>query len=188
MSTPIWQHPEILTAAAGPQGPQVRAVFEKAAGIGLNESLSLRKATDLHHKFVIDNAPEQADYGELGVAAMTLAIDAAAAAGRQDALDELLGSWRSLCQAIATNLFLQMYRKTRPGATPPSGAALERAASATASSFELPVAQTVVALAARDLIDDDGFPQNAYDFLTTPWNWALGAAHPDDDTGQTVRG
>ncbi|GEO94711.1 hypothetical protein KTU01_08340 [Kocuria turfanensis] len=178
----------MLTAAAGPQGTQVRAVFEKASAIGLHESLALRKATDLHQKFVTDNAPEQVDYGELGLAAMTLAVNAAAAAGRQDALDQLLGSWRSLSQAIATDLFLQMYRRSRPDSPPPSGAALERAASAAASSFELPVGHALVALAARDLIDDDGFPQDAYDFLTTPWSWAVGAAHPDDDTGQTVEG
>ena len=62
-----------------------------------------------------------------------LAVSAAAAAGRQDALDQILGSWRNLSQAIATDLFLQMHRHTRPDATPPSGDALGRAAAATAT-------------------------------------------------------
>ena len=64
----------------------------------------------------------------------------------------------------------------------------DAAAEATATSFQMPVAHALIALAARDLIDADGFPQDAYDFLTTPWNWAFGPAHPDDDTGQTVEG
>lgn len=186
MSTPVWQNPELLAAVAGPQGPRIRAVFEKAADIGLNESLTLRKASELHQKFVIDNAPVEVDYDTLGLAAANLAINAATAAGRQDALDQILGSWRNLSQAIATDLFLQMYRHSRPDATPPSGDALERAAAATATNFEMPVGHAVIALAARDLIDADSFPQDAYDFLTTPWSWAIGAAHPDDDTGQAV--
>lgn len=188
MSAPTWQNPELLTAATGPQSPQVQAVFERAADIGLDESQALRKASELHEKFVTDNAPAEVDYDALGLAAVRLAVSAAAAAGRQDALDQILGSWRNLAQAIATDLFLQMHRHTRPDATPPSGDDLEHAAAATATSFEIPVAHALIALAARDLIDADGFPQEAYDFLTTPWNWAFGAAHPDDDTGQTVTG
>jgi hypothetical protein len=187
MSTPTWQNPEILAAAAGAQGPQVHAVFEKAADIGLEQSQALRKAAELHQKFVTDNTPVEVDYDALGQAAVKLAVGAAAAAGRQDALDLILGSWRSLSQAIATDLFLLMHRHTRPDSAPPSGDALERAAEATATSFQMPVAHALIALAARDLIDADGFPQDAYDFLTTPWNWAFGAAHPDDDTGQTVK-
>ncbi|WP_424348386.1 hypothetical protein [Kocuria sp. CH-021] len=188
MSTPTWQNSEILAAAAGPQGPQVQAVFEKAADIGLDESQALRKASELHQKFVTDNAPAEVDYDALGQAAVKLAVSAAVAAGRQAPLDLILGSWRSLSQAIATDLFLQMHRHTRPDSTPPSGDALEHAAAATATSFQMPVAHALIALAARDLIDTDGFPQDAYDFLTTPWNWAFGAAHPDDDTGETVQG
>lgn len=188
MSTPTWQTPEILAAAAGPQGPQIQAVFAKAVDIGLDESQALRKASELHQKFVTDNTPAEVDYDALGLAAVKLAVSAAAAAGRQDALDQILGSWRNLSQAIATDLFLQMHRHTRPDATPPSGDALERAAAATATSFEIPVGHALIGLAARDLIDPDGFPQDAYDFLTTPWNWAFGAAHPDDDTGETVQG
>ncbi len=184
MSTPTWQNPEVLAAAAGAQGPQVHAVFEKAADIGLEQSQALRKAAELHQNFVTDNTPVEVDYDALGQAAVKLAVSAAAAAGRQDALDLILGSWRSLSQAIATDLFLLMHRHTRPDSAPPSGATLERAAAATATSFQMPVAH---ALIARDLIDADGFPQDAYDFLTTPWNWAFGAAHPDDDTGQTVK-
>lgn len=188
MSTPTWQNPEILTAAAGPQGPQVHAVFASAVDIGLDESQALRKASELHQKFITDNTPAEADYDALGLAAVRLAVSAAAAAGRQDALDLVLGSWRDLAQVIATDLFLQMHRRSRPDATPPSGDALEHAAAATASTFEMPVGHALIALAARDLIDADGFPQEAYDFLTTPWNWAVGAAHPDDDTGETVQG
>lgn len=188
MSTPTWQTPEILTGAAGPQAPQIQAVFEKAVDIGLDESQALRKASELHQKFVTDNTPVEVDYDALGQAAVKLAVSAAASAGRQDALDQILGSWRSLSQVIATDLFLQMHRHTRPDSTPPSGEALERAATATATSFQMPVAHTLIALSARDLIDADGFPQDAYDFLTTPWNWAFGAAHPDDDTGETVQG
>ncbi len=188
MSTPIWQNPELLTAATGPQSPQVQAVFEKAADIGLDESQSLRKASELHQKFVTDNTPVEVDYDALGQAAVKLAVSAAAPAGRQGTLDLILGSWRNLSQVIATGLFLRMHRHTRPNATPPSGDDLERAAAATATSFEIPVGHALIALAARDLIDADGFPQEAYDFLTTPWNWAFGAAHPDDDTGETVEG
>lgn len=188
MSTPAWQNPEVLTAAAGPQGPQVRAVFEKAVDIGLDESQALRRASELHQKFVTDNTPAEADYDRLGLAAVKLAVNAAAAAGRQDALDLVLGSWRDLSRMIATTLFLQMHQHSRPDSAPPTGDALDRAASATATSFELPVGHALIGLAARDLIDDDGFPQEAYDFLTTPWSWALGAVHPDDDTGETVEG
>lgn len=188
MSTPIWQNPQLLTAAAGPQGPQIRAVFAQAADIGVNESQALRKAAELHQKFITDSTPAEADYDALGLAAVNLAVHAAASAGRQEALNEILGSWRNLSQAIAADLFLQVHRHSRPEATPPSGEALDRAAAATATSFEMPVGHTLIALAARDLIDDNGFPQEAYDFLTAPWSWAFGAAHPDDDTGQTDQG
>ncbi|MFE7630797.1 hypothetical protein [Kocuria sp. NPDC057446] len=188
MSTPVWQKPEILAAAAGPQGPQIQAVFAKAVDIGLDESQALRKASELHQKFVTDNTPVEVDYDALGQAAVKLAVSAAAAAGRQGALDQILGSWRSLSQAIATDLFLQMHRHTHPDIAPPSGDTLEHAAAATATSFQMPVAHALIALAARDLIDAEGFPQDAYDFLTTPWNWAVGAAHPGDDTGETVQG
>jgi hypothetical protein len=187
MSTAIWQNTEILAAAAGPQGAQTQAVFEKAADIGLDESQALRKAAELHQKFITDNTPAEVDYDKLGLAAVNLAISAAAAAGRQDSLDLVLGSWRNLSQVIATDLFLQMHRHSRPDSTPPSGDALEHAASATATTFEMPVGHALIALAARDLIDADRFPQDAYDFLTTPWNWAFGAAHPGDDTGETVK-
>lgn len=185
MSTTERRPPE-LPDTAGPQRRQMQAVLERAAGIGLDESQSLRRASELHRKFVADHSPGAADHDALALAAVDLAITAVAAAGRQETLDRALGSWRELARLIATDLFVQLHRHARPGSAPPSGDALDRAAAATATSFEMPVAHALIGLAARDLIDEDGFPQAAYDFLTTPWSWALGAAHPDDDTGQTV--
>ena len=82
MSTPTWQNPEVLAAAAGPQGPQVQAVFAKAADIGLEQSQALRKAAELHQKFVTDNTPVEVDYDALGQTAVKLAVGAAAAAGQ----------------------------------------------------------------------------------------------------------
>ena len=59
MSTPTWQNSEVLAAAAGPQGPQVQAVFEKAADIGLEQSQALRKAAIDVNPRLVGGRPRQ---------------------------------------------------------------------------------------------------------------------------------